>query len=255
VMRDRGVGVQLMERATAAGCPVLVLTVDLPVTGARYRETRNGLIGRQPNRKRLLQGIDFALHPTWAYTVGVRGRPHAFGNLASALPGAVTPRDFKAWIDSNFDPTVTWADLAWVREHWGGRLVLKGILDPDDARQAVDAGVDAIVVSNHGGRQLDDTPSTVTALPRVVEAVGDATEVLVDGGVRSGLDVAKMLALGARACLVGRAWAWSVAADGQRGVAHMLRIVRGELEVALSLTGAADVGALDRSSLVGAVPD
>ena len=253
VIRDRGVGEQLMERATAVGCPVLVLTVDLPVTGARYRETRNGLIGTQPVGKRLVQGLDFALHPSWAYSVGLRGRPHTFGNIASALPGAVTPRDFKAWIDSNFDPTVTWADLAWVREHWKGQLVLKGILDPEDARQAVDAGVDAIIVSNHGGRQLDDTPSSVTALPRVVNAVGKATEVLVDGGVRSGLDVAKMLALGARACLVGRAWAWSVAAGGQAGVAHMLRIVRGELEVALSLTGAADVAALDHTALVGGV--
>ncbi len=251
VMRDRGVAEQLMARAAAARCPVLVLTVDLPVTGARYRETRNGLTGAQPLPARLVQALDFALHPTWAVQVGLRGRPHSFGNLASALPGAVTPRDFKAWIDANFDPTVTWGDLAWVREHWNGRLVLKGILDPEDARRAVDAGVDAVVVSNHGGRQLDDTPSSVAALPPVVEAVGDAAEVLVDGGVRSGLDVVKMLALGARACLLGRAWAWSVAAGGQRGVAHMLDIVRGELEVALSLTGAADVAALDRSALVG----
>jgi L-lactate dehydrogenase (cytochrome) len=255
VMRDRSVGEQLMERAAAVGCPVLLLTVDLPVTGARYRETRNGLTGTVPPRKRIVQGIDFALHPSWAFTVGVRGRPHTFGNLASALPGAVTPRDFKAWIDGNFDPSVTWADLAWVREHWRGRLVLKGILDPEDARQAADAGVDGIVVSNHGGRQLDDAPSTVAALPRVVDAVGDAVEVLVDGGIRSGLDVAKMLALGARACLVGRAWAWSVAAGGQAGVAHMLRIMRGELEVALSLTGAGDVAALDRSALAGHVPE
>ncbi len=251
VMRDRSVGEQLMERAAAAGCPVLVLTVDLPVTGARYRETRNGLIGRQSPAKRMVQGVDFALHPSWLVDVGLRGRPHTFGNLASALPGAVTPRDFKTWIDGNFDPSVTWADLAWVREHWDGRLVLKGILDPEDARRAADHGVDGVVVSNHGGRQLDDTPSTVTALPAVVDAVGDRLEVLVDGGVRSGLSVAKMLALGARACLVGRAWAWSVAAGGQAGVAHMLTVLRSELEVALSLTGVADVADLDRSALVG----
>ena len=255
VMRDRSVGEQLMERAAAVGCPVLVLTVDLPVTGARYRETRNGLIGRQPPANRLVQGVDFALHPGWLVDVGLRGRPHTFGNLAAALPGAVTPRDFKTWIDGNFDPSVTWADLAWVREHWHGRLVLKGILDPEDARRAADHGVDGVVVSNHGGRQLDDTPSTVTALPAVVDAVGDALEVLVDGGVRSGLSVAKMLALGARACLVGRAWAWSVAADGQAGVTHMLAVLRSELEVALSLTGVADVADLDRSVLVGDVPD
>ena len=223
IIRDRGVGEQLMEQATAVGCPVLVLTVDLPVTGSSLpgnpQRTHRHAAPRQTPRS----GTRLCSAPVMGLLRGPAGRPHTFGNIASALPGAVTPRDFKAWIDSNFDPTVTWADLAWVREHWKGRLVLKGILDPEDARQAVDTGVDAIVVSNHGGRQLDDTPSSVTALPRVIDAVGHATEVLVDGGVRSGLDVAKMLALGARACLVGRAWAWSVAAGGQHGVADMLR--------------------------------
>jgi L-lactate dehydrogenase (cytochrome) len=253
VMRDRSYAEDLMARAVAAACPVLVLTVDLPVVGARYRETRNGTVGTQTTKGRVVQGLDFGLHPGWARDVGLNGRPHTFGNLEAAVPGMSSPEGFKTWIDAQFDPGVTWDDLAWVRRHWPGTLVLKGILDADDARKAADHGVDGIVVSNHGGRQLDSTPSTIRALPAVVEAVGDRLEVLVDGGIRSGLDVVKALALGARACLVGRAWAWSVAAGGEQGVATMLEIVRGELAVALSLTGVADVRHLDRTALVGAV--
>jgi len=199
---------------------------------------------------RALRGLDLGLHPTWARDVGLRGKPHTFGNLEKAVPGATSPTDFSTWVDAQFDPSVTWDDLDWVRRNWTGKLVLKGILDPDDARQAADRGVDGIVVSNHGGRQLDDTPSTVRALGPVVDAVGDQLEVLVDGGIRSGLDVVKALALGARACLLGRAWAWSVAADGERGVAHALAIVRDELRVAMSLTGVTDVALLDHSALV-----
>jgi L-lactate dehydrogenase (cytochrome) len=257
VMRDRTYAADLMARADAAGCPVLVLTVDLPVVGARYRDTRNGMVGPQSVTTRVVQALDFGMHPGWVRNVAVRGRPHTFGNLEKAVPGATSPGSFKKWVDGQFDPSVTWEDLDWVRRNWPGRIALKGILDPDDARRAADAGVDAVVVSNHGGRQLDATPSTVRALPPVVEAVGDRLEVLVDGGIRSGLDVAKALALGARACLVGRAWAWSVAAGGQSGVASMLGILRDELEVALSLTGVADVHALDRTALAdpGASPD
>ncbi|MCB0972500.1 MAG: alpha-hydroxy-acid oxidizing protein, partial [Acidimicrobiales bacterium] len=158
--------------------------------------------------------------------------------------------DFREWVDGQFDPSVTWDDLAWVREHWDGKLVLKGVLDPDDARRAVDAGVDGIVVSNHGGRQLDDTPATATALGPIVEAAGDDLEVLVDGGIRSGLDVVKMLALGARACLIGRAWAYAAAANGQAGVEHVLGVIRSEMEVALSLAGVPDVNDLTPDVLV-----
>ena len=249
VMRDRDYAADLMARAGAAGCPVLVLTVDLPVVGARYRDTRNGMVGPRSVATRVVQALDFGMHPSWVRDVAVRGRPHTFGNLEKAVPGATSPGSFKEWVDGQFDPSVTWEDLEWVRRNWPGRIALKGILDPDDARRAAAAGVDALVVSNHGGRQLDATPSTIRALPAVVEAVGDRLEVLVDGGIRSGLDVAKALALGARACLVGRAWAWSVAAGGQSGVASMLGILRDELEVALSLTGVADVHALDRTVL------
>jgi L-lactate dehydrogenase (cytochrome) len=249
-MRDRAYAEDLMSRASSVGCPVLVLTVDLAVVGARYREVRNGMAGPQWLPGRIVQALDFGLHPRWARDVAVRGRPHTFGNLEKAVPGATSPDAFKEWVDHQFDPSVTWDDLDWVRRTWPGRLVLKGILDPEDARRAADAGVDGIVVSNHGGRQLDSTPSTIAVLPAVVDAVGDSLEVLVDGGIRSGLDVVKALALGARACLVGRAWAWSVAAGGRQGVVDVLRTMRGELKVALSLTGAGDVHALDPSALL-----
>lgn len=252
VMRDRAYAEDLMARALAVDCPVLVLTVDLATVGSRYRDTRNGMSGAESVRSRALRGLDLGLHPTWARDVGLRGRPHTFGNLEKAVPGAASPTDFASWVDGQFDPSVTWDDLEWVRRNWPGRLVLKGILDPEDAREAADRGVDGIIVSNHGGRQLDDTPSTARALGPVVDAAGDRLDVLVDGGIRSGLDVLKALALGARACLLGRAWAWPVAAAGERGVAHALDIIRDELRVALSLTGVTDVADLDRSALVTA---
>ncbi len=253
VMRDRDYTADLMRRAAAAGCDTLVLTVDLAVVGERYRDVRNGMIPSLRPLPKLRRGLDLLMHPRWVSEVGRGGRPHTFGNLERAVPGARSPEAFKTWVDAQFDPTVTWDDLAWVRGHWTGRLVLKGILDPDDAREAADRGADAVVVSNHGGRQLDDTPSTVQALPAVVDAVGDRVEVFVDGGIRSGLDVVKMLALGARACLVGRPWAWAVAAGGEAAVRRVLRVMRREMEVALSLTGVPDVGDLDRSVLVGPV--
>jgi L-lactate dehydrogenase (cytochrome) len=165
------------------------------------------------------------------------------------VPGAGTPDAFREWVDSQFDPSVTWQDIAWVRGQWDGRLVVKGVLDPEDARRALDAGVDGIVVSNHGGRQLDSVPSTARALPDVVAAVGDEIEVLVDGGVRTGLDVVKMIALGARAVLLGRAWAWSVAAAGEAGVRHMLSGISSDIDVALALTGSNSLADVDSSTL------
>src|SRR4051812_33775771 len=258
VMRDRGYAEDLMARAQAVGSPVLVLTVDLAVIGARHRDMRNAMVGTPGTLAKIRRGLDLAAHPRWIRTVAVGGRPLTFGNLEQVVPGARTPAGFKEWVDANFDPSVTWDDIAWVREHWSGRLVVKGVLDPEDARRAVDAGVDGIVVSNHGGRQLDSVPSTVRVLPDIADAVGDEVEVLADGGVRTGLDVLKMVALGARAVLIGRPWAWAVAARGEAGVRHVLRVMRNDLDTALGLTGQTSIAGVDRSALydtAAAVPE
>jgi L-lactate dehydrogenase (cytochrome) len=249
VMRDRGYAEELMARARAVGAPVLVLTVDLAVVGARHRDVRNAVVGKVSALGQAMRGLDLGLHPAWIRDVGIGGRPLTFGNLEKAVPGAGTPGAFRSWVDSQFDPSVTWEDIAWVRENWNGRLVVKGILDPEDARRAAEVGVDGVIVSNHGGRQLDSVPSTVRALPDVVDACGSQVEVLVDGGVRTGLDVFKMVALGARAVLIGRAWVWAVAARGQPGVRHMLGVIKADLDVALALTGRTSFSDLDRSAL------
>lgn len=249
VMRDRGYAEELMSRAQAAGCPVLMLTVDLAVPGARHRERRNAMVGDIAAWQKLVRGLDVAAHPHWVRNVALAGRPLTFGNLAQAVPGATTTAAFREWVNSQFDPSVTWDDIAWVREHWSGSLLVKGVLDPDDARRAVDVGVDGVIVSNHGGRQLDSVPSTTRALPDVLDAVSGQAEVLVDGGVRSGLDVFKMVALGAGAVLIGRAWAWAVAARGEAGVRQMLEIVRADLDAALALTGHTSFETVDRSAL------
>jgi L-lactate dehydrogenase (cytochrome) len=249
VMRDRSYAEELMARATAVQAPVLILTVDLAVVGARYRDIRNAAVIAPTVRAQVLRALDLATHTRWIRDVPGRGRPLTFGNLEKAVPDARTPAAFRRWVDEQFDPSVTWEDIAWVREHWQGPLVLKGILDPEDARRAADLGVEGVVVSNHGGRQLDSVPSTVQALPGVVEAVGDQVEVLVDGGVRTGLDVVKMIALGARAVLIGRPWAWAVAARGQAGVRHILKVLKADMDVALALTGHSSVADVDRSAL------
>ncbi len=250
VMRDRGYTRSLLARAQAAGCPVLVLTVDLAVMGARYRDVRNGMGGVLSLGGKLTKAWDLLSHPRWLLDVGIRGKPLMFGNLTAAVPDASSLPAFKAWVDSQFDPRVTWSDLAWVRENWPGKILLKGVLDVEDARQAVSAGADGIVVSNHGGRQLDSVAASAEALPRIVDAVGDKLEVLMDGGVRSGLDVVKALALGAKACMLGRAWGYAVAARGEAGVAHMLSVMRSEMNVAMALCGVTDVAALDREALL-----
>jgi L-lactate dehydrogenase (cytochrome) len=246
VMRDRGYAEELMARAQSVGAPVLILTVDLAVVGARKRDIRNAVLGDPPIAARLRRGLDLVSHPRWILDVPVGGGPLTFGNLKR--PGHPAPSALKAWIPE-FDPSVTWDDVAWVREHWPGALVVKGVLDQEDARRAADTGVDGVVVSNHGGRQLDSVPSTARALSDVVDAIGDRVEVLADGGVRTGLDVAKFLALGARAVLVGRAWAWAVAARGEAGVRHMLEVVKADIDVALALTGHTSVSDLDRTAL------
>jgi L-lactate dehydrogenase (cytochrome) len=196
-----------------------------------------------------LRGLDLLSHPRWIRDVPIGGQPLTFGNLEKAVPGARNPAAFREWVDSQFDPSVTWEDIHWVRENWPGKLVVKGVLDPDDARRAVEVGVDGIVVSNHGGRQLDAVPSTALALPDIVDAVGDQVEVLADGGVRTGLDVVKMVALGARAVLIGRAWIWAAAARGEVGVRHVLSVIRADIDVALALMGQNSITSVDRSAL------
>jgi L-lactate dehydrogenase (cytochrome) len=249
VMRDRRYTEELLGRATAAGSPVLVLTVDLAVVGARHRDTRNALVGSPSPWAQARRVADLLGHPAWVRDVALHGRPLTFGNLEHAVPDARTPDAFREWVDSQFDPSVTWTDIAWVREHWTGKLAVKGVLDPEDARRAVQAGADAVIVSNHGGRQLDAVPSTAHALPDIADAVGGDVEVLADGGIRSGLDVLKMIALGARAVLIGRPWAWAVAARGEAGVRDMLATVRSDLDVALGLTGSTSITEVDRSAL------
>lgn len=250
VIRDRGYAEDLLARAHAVGSPVLMLTIDLAVPGARHRDVRNGLGGGISRLGAVRKALDLATHPRWALSVGVRGKPHTFGNLEQAVSGGTTPNDFREWVGANFDPSVTWDDIAWVRRNWPGKLVVKGILDVEDARRAVDAGVDGVVVSNHGGRQLDSVPSTARALPAVVDAIGDQTEVLADGGVRTGIDVVKMRALGARAVLIGRAWAWAVAGRGEAGVRQMLEAMKADVDIALALTGRTSIADVDRSVLV-----
>jgi L-lactate dehydrogenase (cytochrome) len=237
VMRDRGFTEELMGRAEAAGSPVLLLTIDLAVVGARHRDTRNGLAGRLPLGAKLRRAADILGHPGWLRDVPIGGKPLTFGNLEKAVPEARSPAAFRDWVDSQFDPSVTWEDIAWVREHWNGKLIVKGVLDAEDARRAADAGVDGVVVSNHGGRQLDSVPSTTRALPAVADAVGDRLTVLADGGIRTGLDVVKMIALGADAVMIGRGWAWAVAARGESGVRHVLAVLKADIDVALGLTG------------------
>jgi L-lactate dehydrogenase (cytochrome) len=249
VMRDRAYAEDLISRAQAVRSPVLVLTIDLAVVGARHRDTRNAMVGHPDAWARAQRGLDLLGHPGWIRDVVLGGRPLTFGNLEKAVPGARTPAAFRAWVDGQFDPGVTWEDVAWIRERWDGRLVVKGVLDPEDARRALDAGVDGLIVSNHGGRQLDSVPSTARALGAVVDAVGDQTEVLADGGVRTGLDVVKMMALGARAVLLGRAWAWAVAARGEAGVRHVLEMIKSDIDVALALTGNTSITDVDRSAL------
>jgi len=249
VIRDRSYAIKLLQKAKQAGCTTLVLTVDLPVLGERYRDIRNGLSSNTSLWGSLKRGLDIARHPRWVWDVAIKGQPLVFGNLTDAVPDAHSLNDFKAWVDNQFDPSMTWQDLTWIREHWQGNLVIKGIMDTEDAKQAVNVGADAIVVSNHGGRQLDGVPATLTVLPEIVSVVNKQCKIFVDGGIRSGLDIVKALALGADACLLGRAWAYALSAEGEQGVTKMLGQINDEIKVALSLTGVNKVVNIDKSVL------
>ncbi|MGN7833633.1 alpha-hydroxy acid oxidase [Pseudoxanthomonas sp. 22568] len=239
VMRDRDFAASLIQRAKAAQCSALVLTADLQIQGQRHRDIKNGLT--VPPRLTVGNALDLLRRPRWAW--GMLRTPHRnFGNLAGFIPGGGKGMTtLSQWIGSQFDPTLSWQDVAWVRSLWPGKLIVKGILDADDARAAVDAGADVIVVSNHGGRQLDSAPPAILALPQVVAAVGDCCEIWFDSGVRSGQDVLKALALGARATLIGKAFLYGLGAMGERGVTTALDLIRRELDVSMALTGTRDV--------------
>jgi L-lactate dehydrogenase (cytochrome) len=252
MLRDRGFMRDLLRQARIAGCSALVFTVDLPVAGSRYRDHRSGLAqapGLAGAARRFGQVLS---RPGWAWDVGVRGRPHRLGNVAPVLGRDSGLEDFFAWIAKNFDPSVTWRDLDFIRSEWDGPLIIKGVLDPEDARCAAEIGADGIVVSNHGGRQLDGVLSTARALPAIAEAVADRLTILADGGIRSGLDVVRMLALGAQGVLLGRAWAYALAGGGQAGVTHLLELIAAEMRVAMALTGCTRIDAIDAGRL--AVP-
>ena len=252
ITKDRGFTRDMLAKAAWHGCPVLLFTVDLPVPGSRYRDVHSGLHappGPRTTARRLLQAMG---KPHWAWNVGVKGRPHSLGNIAHLFDRQTNLLDFLKWSGSNFDATLTWKDIEGLRAQWPGKFVIKGILDPEDARAAADCGVDGIVVSNHGGRQLDGVPSTARALPAIADAVGDRLTILADGGIRSGLDLVRILALGADGVLLGRAWAWALAAQGGAGVTKLLEIIEAEMRVAMALTGASSVSQLDRSILAQA---
>ncbi|GAB1387413.1 FMN-dependent L-lactate dehydrogenase LldD [Melaminivora sp.] len=236
MLRDRGAVQALLHKAWAAGCRTLVFTVDLPTTGPRQRDLRNGMAHSGP-RAGLLRASQILARPGWVRRVALAGKPLTFGNLTEQVPGGHDLGAFKAWVDAQFDASVTWRDIAWLRQQWQGRLLIKGVLDAEDARAAVASGADGLIVSNHGGRQLDSVPSTVRALPAIVQAVGRQTELLLDGGVRSGVDMFKALALGAHGVLIGRPWVWALAGGGEAGVGSLLALWQREFTVAMMLAG------------------
>jgi L-lactate dehydrogenase (cytochrome) len=243
VMKDRGFVRALIERATAAKCSALVLTVDLQVLGQRHRDIKNGMT--VPPELRIKNIIDIASKPAWALSV-LRGKRRTFGNLAGHIRGMENVNSLSRWIAGQFDEALSWKDVEWIAGQWGGKLILKGILDVEDARIAAKTGAAALVVSNHGGRQLDGAPSSIAALPPIVDAVGSTVEVMFDGGIRSGQDILRALALGARACLSGRAYIYGLGAGGQVGVARAIAIMKNELDVSMALTGITRVADIDR---------
>ena len=247
VLRDRKFMQNVLERAKAAGCSTLVFTVDMPVPGARYRDAHSGMSGPNAAMRRYLQACT---HPHWAMDVGLLGRPHDLGNVSKYLGKAIGLEDYIGWLGNNFDPSISWKDLEWIRDFWDGAMVIKGILDPQDAKDAVRFGADGIVVSNHGGRQLDGVMSTATALPKIVDAVKGDIKILVDSGIRNGLDVVRMLALGADLCMLGRAFVYALAADGEAGVTNLLNLIDKEMRVAMTLTSANRIQDINRDCLV-----
>ncbi|EKO3427524.1 FMN-dependent L-lactate dehydrogenase LldD [Vibrio fluvialis] len=247
VLKDRGFMKNVLERAKAAGVTTLVFTVDMPVPGARYRDMHSGMSGPNAAARRVMQAMT---RPSWAWDVGLLGKPHDLGNISTYRGTPTKLEDYIGWLGANFDPSISWKDLEWIRDFWDGPMVIKGILDTEDAKDAVRFGADGIVVSNHGGRQLDGVLSTARALPDIADAVKGDLKILVDSGIRTGLDVVRMLALGADCTLLGRAFVYALAAQGQAGVENLLDLFEKEMRVAMTLTGAKTIQDLSRESLV-----
>lgn len=238
VLKDRGFMRDVLQRARALGATTLVFTVDMPVPGSRYRDAHSGMSGPNAAFRRILQAM---MHPSWAWDVGLNGTPHDLGNVSAYLGKATGLEDYIGWLAANFDPGISWSDLQWIRDEWQGPMIIKGILDPQDARDAKAFGADGIVVSNHGGRQLDGAMSSARALPRIAQAVNDGQgrklTIFADGGIRTGLDVIRMLALGADGVLIGRAFVYALAAQGQAGVRHLLALLEKDMRTSMVLTG------------------
>ncbi|UVO08278.1 FMN-dependent L-lactate dehydrogenase LldD [Pectobacterium polonicum] len=249
VLKDRGFMRNALERAQAAGVKTLVFTVDMPTPGARYRDAHSGMSGPNAATRRILQAVT---HPQWAWDVGLNGKPHDLGNVSAYRGTPTTLENYIGWLAENFDPSISWQDLAWIRELWKGPMIIKGILDPEDAKEAVRFGADGIVVSNHGGRQLDGVLSTARALPAIADAVKGDITILADSGIRTGLDVVRMIALGADGVMLGRAFVYALAAAGEAGVVNLLNLIEKEMRVAMTLTGAKSIADITADSLVQA---
>ena len=251
VIRDRNFSKDILARAANAKCNVLVLTVDLQVLGQRHRDIKNGMT--VPPEIRVKNVLDIATKPAWVWSI-LNGKSKTFGNLAGHVKGMESVTQLSKWTADQFDPALNWKDVEWIKKIWPGKLVIKGILDVDDAKTAVKLGADAIVVSNHGGRQLDGAPSSISALPAIAQAVGSDTEVLFDGGIRTGADIMRALALGARGCMIGRAYIYGLGAGGEAGVAKAIDILSKELSVTMALTGVTSIGSIGPHVLVGGAP-
>ncbi|RRO13391.1 FMN-dependent L-lactate dehydrogenase LldD [Pectobacterium aquaticum] len=249
VLKDRGFMRNVLERAQAAGIKTLVFTVDMPTPGARYRDAHSGMSGPNAAARRILQAVT---HPQWAWDVGLNGKPHDLGNVSAYRGTPTTLENYIGWLAENFDSSISWQDLAWIREMWKGPMIIKGILDPEDAKEAVRFGADGIVVSNHGGRQLDGVLSTAHALPAIADAVKGEITILADSGIRTGLDVVRMIALGADGVMLGRAFVYALAAAGEAGVVNLLNLIEKEMRVAMTLTGAKSIADITTDSLVQA---
>ncbi|CAM4066332.1 FMN-dependent L-lactate dehydrogenase LldD [Comamonas aquatilis] len=247
VLKDRGFMKNALERAQAAGVSTLVFTVDMPVPGARYRDAHSGMSGPNAAMRRYLQAVT---HPHWAMDVGLMGRPHTLGNISTYLGKNVSLEDYMGYLGANFDPSISWSDLEWIRDFWKGPMVIKGILDPEDAKDAVRFGADGIIVSNHGGRQLDGALSSARALPAIADAVKGQIKILADSGIRNGLDIVRMLALGADCTMIGRAFIYALAAEGGAGVSNLLNLLEKEMRVAMTLTSVKNVSEITGNLLV-----